>query len=278
MAEVFKANIEGQEVEFKVNRPTGSQQRESEKVYRRVFREAVENKDFVRARLDDKLREQGLWDDNKQVEHDTIIKEIAEGRKKLLKKGIKLSEAKKIALDVIDQRNKLLTLLMARNQLDGLTAEAQAENAKFNYLVSVCTVYNTTNKPYFSGLDDYIEKGSTDVAIKAATALMKLIMDIDSGEEEKSVENRFLKEWKFVNDKGQLINKEGHLVDREGRLINEDGHFVNEKGERVDINGDPVNENGDWKFEDQPFLDDEGQPLVPPSTVEEVKEQTDKVG
>ncbi len=288
MAEIFKAKLDDneQEVEFKVNRPTGPQQRESDKVYRRVFNEAfVKEKNIVRARLNDILRAQGLWDDNKQAEHDTLIREIAEGRKALLKKGIKLSDAKRIAIEIIDKRNKLLSLLMSRNELDGMTCEAQAENAKFNYLVSVCTVYNTTNKPYFSSLDDYVEKSTTEVAIKAATAFMKLTMDIDSNEENKSVENRFLKQWKFVNEKGQLINDKGHLVDREGRLINEEGQYVNEAGERVDIDGNPVNKDGDWEFEDQPFLDDDGNPLTPPVEAQEKveektekTEETDKVG
>jgi hypothetical protein len=269
MAEVFTVKIDDKDTEFKVRRPTSAEQRESEKVYRRIFRESLQNGDFVRAKLDDELRRQGLWDDKKQAEHDLLMRKMSDNRKLLLKGGMKLSDAKNVALSIIDDRNKLLELLLIRNQLDALTAEAQAENAKFNYLVACCVVYNTTNKPFFKNLDEYLEKADSEVAIKGATSLMKLLMEIDEDQEKNSVESKFLRKWKFVDDEGRLVNKDGHFVDREGRLINDKGHYVDENGKRVDKDGNPVDDNGQWIFKEEPFLDDEGNPIVEEKTAEE---------
>ena len=273
----FTATVNDKEVTFLVKSPSLADQREATKVYNTAFSDALKAKAVVRAKLDDLLVEQGLWDDKKQFEFTALQSKILESERKLAKGGIPLQEAKKIALDMKKDREDLRDLIAVKTNLDTHTAEGQADNARFNYLVSVCTVYNDNKKPYFSSYDDYLNKASDPVAILAAQNLAGMLYGLENNYEEKLPENKFLKQYKFVDDKLRLINKDGKLVDQEGRLIDENGRFINEKGEFVDKDGNPVSDTGDYVVEFKPFLDDQGNPINPEPVAVETKEETKEV-
>lgn len=258
----FKADVDGKEVTFLVRNPTLQDQREATKVYNTAFTEALKSKAVVRAKLDDLLVEQGLWDDAKQMRFSTLQAQILEGERKLAKGGIPLAQAKEQALKMRKLREDLRDLIAVKTNLDTHTAEGQADNARFNYLVSACTVYNDTKKPYFSSYEDYNSKSGDVVSVLAAQNLAGMLYGLDNDYEDKLPENKFLKQYKFVDDKLRLINKDGKLVDGEGRLIDENGRFINEKGEFIDKDGNPVNDAGDYVVEFKPFLDDDGKPVV----------------
>jgi hypothetical protein len=155
--------------------------------------------------------------------------------------------------------------------LDNHTAEGQADNARFNYLISSCLVYSSNKEKYFKTYEEYLSRASEPVAIKAAQVLANMLYGLDNDYEKKLPENKFLIKYKFVDDKLRLINKDGHLVDLEGRLVDSNGRYVNEKGEYVDKNGVPVDINGDYITDFKPFTDDEGNPVV----LEETKEKAE---
>lgn len=260
-ARTFKTKIEDKEVEFLVRSPTLQDQKEATKVYNLAFSEALKAKAIVRAKLDDLLAEQGLWDDQKQYKFSQLQTDILEGEKKLAKGGIPLAQAKDIAIKMKSLRDDLRDLISVKTNLDTHTAEGQADNARFNYLVSACTVYNDTKQPYFQSYEDYNNRSSDIVAILAAQHLASMLYGLDSDYESKLPENKFLKDYKFVDDKLRLINKKGQLVDSEGRLIDENGRFINENGEFVDKNGNLVNRDGEYIEEFSPFIDDDGKPV-----------------
>ena len=62
----FKYSNDGKELTFLVRSPSINDQKEANKVYNTAFSEAIKAKALVRAKLDDVLVEQGLWDTNKQ--------------------------------------------------------------------------------------------------------------------------------------------------------------------------------------------------------------------
>ena len=123
-------------------------------------------------------------------------------------------------------------------------------------------MYTDTKEQYFKSYEDYLNRSSDPVAILAAQNLAGMLYGLENDYEDKLPENKFLKQYKFVDSKLRLINKDGHLVDENGRLIDETGRFVNEKGEFVDKDGNLVDNQGDYLLDFKPFLDDNGQPII----------------
>jgi hypothetical protein len=85
---------------------------------------------------------------------------------------------------------------------------------------------------------------------------------LDSDFEKKLPENKFLLDYKFINDDLRYVNNGGKLVDEDGRLVDENGRYVNEEGKFVDRDGNLVDEKGDYIVDFSPFTDDEGKPVV----------------
>ena len=254
--------IDGKDVKFQVKSPSLQDMDEAYKVRSRAFTDAVNSKALLRARLDDILKEQGLWNDAKQAKLTSLQKDLISGEQALAKGGMRLAEGKKIALDMTQARLDIQELLSVRNNLDNSTAEGHADNARFNYLVSACLVYKDTGKPYFADLADYLNRFTDPVGYRGASILASSMYGLDSDYEAKLPENVFLKDFKFIDDKLRLVNKDGKLVDEEGRLIDEIGRYLDEKGNRIDINGNPLNEDGSYAFERKPFLDDDDKPII----------------
>lgn len=271
MTDTFKVTVKGQEIELYVKSPSFKDNREASKIYNRVFKDAISSGSIVRARLDEVMKEQGLWSDAKELEYKTIQKQILEKEKILAKGGISLEAAKTQAMEMRELRDSLRVLISNRTTLDSHTAEGQADNAKFNYLVSACVVYKDTDKPYFSGYEDYINRGIEPAAIIGAQKLANMLYGLDNDFEQNLPENKFLKKYKFVDSDLRLINKDGKLIDADGRLVDENGFYIDDKGNRVDIDGAPLDEDGEYGFEFSPFLDENGNPIPEDNEVQPEK-------
>lgn len=257
----FKALVDTKEVDFEIKATTVADQREAQKIYNQAFSDAVKSGSIVRARLDDLLQQQGLWDENKQKQFLTLQKQILENEKILAKGGIPLKKAKYIAIKIKNLRLELRDLIAVKTNLDSHTAEGQADNARFNYLVSACVVYKDTKKHYFKDYEDYLNRSSELVALLGAQKLASIMYGLDGDFEKKLPENKFLIKYKLVNDNLDYVDDKGRPVDEDGRLIDENGRFINENGQFVDKDGNIVDEKGDY-IEFSPFLDDEGNPVV----------------
>jgi hypothetical protein len=270
--------VDNKKVELTIQTPSMQDKREASKVYNQTFSDALKAKAVVRAKLDDLLVDQGLWDTDKQNEFNKLQSTILESERKLAKGGIALSEAKTIALDIKLAREKMRDLISVKTNLDVHTAEGQADNARFNYLVSACAVYKDTKQKYFSSLDDYLNRSAEEVSIKAAQTLANMLYGLDNDYESSLPENKFLKQYKFVDSKLRLINKEGKLIDGEGRLIDDAGRFIDKDGNFVDKFGNPVDKDGEYIVESLPFLDDDGKPIVVENNDEkETKDTTNEI-
>ena len=259
--QIFKAKIGDKEVELAVLRPNASQAKDAQLAYNSAFADAVKSGALLRAKLENVLIEQGVWDEKKQERNDELIKNINDSEQSLAKGGIKLAEAKGVALEMRRHRAELRMLISERTDYESNTAEGQAENARFNSLVSSCTVYNDTGKAVYKNLDDYLNRSTEEAASGAAGQFANMMYGLDDDYEKNLPENQFLHTYKFVDKDLRLLNKDGDLVDLEGRLIDKDGRFIDKDGNFIDIDGNPVSEEGDYKFEFQPFLDDDGNPV-----------------
>lgn len=258
----FKVTAGDKEIELEVKPATLADQRESQKVYNQAFSDAVKSGSIVRAKLDDLLKDQGLWDDKKEIQFKTLQKQILEAEKKLAKGGIPLKSAKDVAISIHKLRDELRELISTKTNLDSHTAEGQADNSRFNYLVYACMVYKNNGNKYFKSYEDYLNKAADIASITAAQKLASIMYGLDNDYEKKLPENKFLLKYKFVNDSLEFVDDKGRLADSEGRLINKNGRYINEEGKFVDKDGNPVDETGDFVVDFEPFLDDNGKPIV----------------
>ena len=263
--------INGEKKVFTVRSPSLTEQREGQKVYNTAFTDAIKSNSVVRAKMDDVLEEQGLWNSEKQKKYSALQQELIEGEKKLAKGGFSLTEAKKLALKMRQIRMEIRDLISVRTSLDNHSAEGQADNARFNYLVSACVVYKENDKPYFKDLADYMDRQDDPVALEGAQKLANMIYGLDNNFEKNLPENKFLKKYKFVNEDLRFIDKQGRTVDSEGRLVDENGRYIDNEGNFVDKDGNRVDAEGEFIVDAQPFLDDEGNPVI---LEDEVKAET----
>jgi len=248
--------------EYAVLSPTPKDGREAQKLYNATFAEVLRAGGLLRERVGTYMREQGLWTDEKEAQQKSLIEKLNELELKLQRGGIKLVEARELAIEMRRVRVRLRDLIAKRNELDINTVEGQAENARFNALVARCLVYNETGEPVYKDVDDYIANSTDEQAFRGAQVLAAMMYQLDKDHEASLPENKFLSRFKFVDEELRLVNKNKKLCDADGNLINEDGHFVDENGNLVDISGNPVDKDGNYTVEQAPFLDDDGKPII----------------
>lgn len=250
---------------YAVRRPTVSEIRLADERRSLAFNKALQRGDLLREQLDTELRKRELWNDDREEEYQGLRNQVIESKYKLEKGGIKLSDAKDIALEMSDTRSNMVEMLGSRSDLDSNTCEGKADAARFNSLFASCLVYDETGEAYFSGgLDEYLEKQEDAVAMLGATEFYYLISGSENLDNQLP-ETKFLKKFKFVDDEGRLIDKEGRLVARDGKHIDEFGNYIvwQEDGSfiTVDANQREIDKDGNFSVDFSPFLDDDGEPI-----------------
>ena len=254
-------------VKYAVRRPTFEEVIKANEEKAKAFNQALQRGDMLRDQLDEELRKRSLWNDDRELRYQQLKAKVIDGDFQLSKGGIKLSEAKSLALEMAAARKEMVDLLSSRTELDSNTCEGKADTVRFNYLYSACLVYEDSGEPYFKGgIADYILQQESPIVIKGATEFYYLLSSSDESEA-KTREESFLLDYGFVNENGQFIDKEGRLTDREGRHIDEFGNFIKwtskNKFDYVDADGRPVDKDkGTYDIEFSPFLDDTGSPVV----------------
>jgi hypothetical protein len=257
----MKKTFEVEGKKYAVIDPTREAMSKARAIHARVLGEALANKAPMRPALFNHMRAQGLWDDTKDQEYKDLLQALDDGELKLARGGIKLKEARDLAIKMRQNRMKLRLLLVDQSRLDAYTMEGMAENARFDALASMCIVDDETGKPVYSSPEDYELNKSDDVAINGATLFAQIYYDYDENAERALPENQFLLKWKFSDDDGRLVNEKGRLIDIEGRLINEQGQYVDDDGNVIDEGGRLIDDDGNFVVEFSPFLDDDGNPV-----------------
>jgi hypothetical protein len=251
---------EGKDIVVYVTRPSRDDNAQAQIVASKVFRDAALNGSLVRKTLEDLLIKQGIWNAEKQARADKIDDEIREKLIKLKSGGIKLNDARDLAVDVRIARMNKSILLSEKNAHDEFTAESQSENAKFDYLASVC-IKDEEGKSIFKDIEEYKEKADEPYVSEAAAKLAAMLYGLDDEWEANLPENKFLRKFEFVDEDLRLVNKDGRHVTKDGKLIDSDFRYINEEGEYVDVDGKRIDKDGLPVVEFSPFLDDDGNPL-----------------
>jgi hypothetical protein len=214
---------DGKECAVIVRKPTHTQLTEANLYAASIFNRARQTGVCLRGQIDDWLEEQNIWtkDDRKKM------KELDEKLQKKITllstgktedgKNMKLSEARKLALDIRMDRWRLNIMQIQRREYDAYTVEGQTENARFDCLASLCILDEEGNR-LFKSVDDYYDNGDEQYVIDAASKLANIMFGHEDWEKGLE-ENMFLRKHNLINDKGQLIGKNGELVDVDGNPI-----------------------------------------------------------
>jgi hypothetical protein len=274
MKDVFTVTIKDEndprkileEFQLAVVRPNNEHIKKGQNIYNETYSDALKSKAVVRAKVEQVLEEQGVWNKEKEEQVAALNKELLEGERTLYKGGIKFTDAVELAKKMQKTRLELARLSAPKNDLYSNTAEAQADNARFNYYLSVCTRREPGGEPYFKNLQDVYDRVNDAGAILASSRFALLQYNLDNNFQLKYPENKFLHKYKLINSRCQWLNRDGKPVSRDEdgteRLIDEDGRFVDSEGRWIDRAGNLVNKDGELIGEFEPFLDDQGNNIV----------------
>jgi hypothetical protein len=263
---------DGNEIVVYATRPTPEETAAAQMESNKMFKQALLNGAMVRKTLEAELEKQGIWNPEKQKKLEGYNAEIREHLTALKAGGIKLSEARDLAIKVRIARMEALSLSAERTEYDSYTAEAQAEAAKIDYLTSVC-IKDAEGKPIFEDAEAYREKQFEPYVAEAAGKLVNLIYGVEDGWEADLPENKFLKKYKFVDDKMRLV-KDGHYITVDGKRVNENFQYVDDDGNITDADGNRIDDDGLPLVETAPFLDDDGNPIEDEEEASEVEESS----
>lgn len=241
-----------QKIDIYVQRPSNKVAKQADRQKSKVWNECLMDNILTKKELEVVLEKRGIWDEEKQKDEEKITEEIVSLEKFLYhgSKGekLKLSQGRKVALEIRKLRVKLRDLITERIALEENTAESISDNARFDYLVAHCTFY-ANGKPVYRDFEDYDRRSSDEIAFAAATALGQMLYQLDNSFEKSLPENKFLLNYGLVNDELDLIDPEaGFFIDAEGKKIDEEGYYLDENNERVDVDGNKLTEDGYYEI------------------------------
>jgi len=240
-----------------IKKPTHTELTEAQFYSSSIFNKAKNAGACLRSKLDEYLKKEGLWTDEDQNKVDELTFKV-ENNLKILKTGkhitgekVKLSEARQLAIETRRDRWRLNLLLGKKREHDAYTVEGQAENARFDYLVSMC-VFDEDDNRFYSSIDDYYDKQEELYSVEAATKLASMSFNLEDNWEKKLPENEFLLKYKFVDENLRYVDKDGKFVNADGHHVNEDGALINSDGKLVDKDGKVIED----EVIEAEFLDD----------------------
>ena len=264
---VESKDADGKEKVVYVVSPSPSANREAQMEYNRTFKDAIQSGALLKQKLQAVMEEQDVWSEEKQTRYENILEVVMKKERSLQKGGIKLSQAKKVALEIRELRIEFRDLIAEKNSMDSNTAEGQADNARFSYLAYACLVDEEGQK-VFNNFDHYKDNEDEPFVIEAARELAQVLYGLDPDYEKNLEENQFLQDYEFVDKDLRWIDKEGRYTDIDGKLIDENGRYIDQEGNFIDREGNKVTEEGGLDEGFSPFLDDKGKPVIKSETEE----------
>ena len=256
--EVKFADKEKATIKIYVEKPNNDVVKRADRCRAKAWNECIMDDIITKKELSALMKKRDIWSEAKDGEQEAFTKEINRLEQQLYlecgKRESKKEEGKVLAIEIRKQRNKLRDLISEKMSLEENTAEALADNSRFDFLVAHCTFHNGGEKVY-KDMEDYNSKSADEIAFAAASELASMMYAIDSDFEKNLPENKWLKNRELVNDELALVNKDNKRVDLEGRVIDENGYYLDDKGQRIDKSGHRLSKDGLYEE-----VDDEDQP------------------
>jgi hypothetical protein len=252
------------DTEIVINDPTNKILQDAQMVYNLKMAELIKKAAsghqslLLKSQLDEYLNMLGIWTKNDGLELITKQIELRSLEKLLKQGGIKLSDGREIAVRMQQLRNDLMELFKKRSQFDSTTIEAQADQYKFIHVLVSTVINRDTEVPYFINVQDYLNREQDNDSIEIAKNVAMMFFGYDDKSLESLPENKWLKDYKFIDNNNRLINKDGRFVDQNGKLIDENGRYIDKNGDFIDYDGARVDDVGNLIVDNpKPFIDDE---------------------
>jgi len=253
----FTVKVGDTEQAYYVSMPSGKQRKEAREYKDRVFKREMlkidengKNIAVLSNQVYNLLKTHGVWTDEKEARVkeltkliDEKIRLVSKGKSEAIPTVEKLREV--VVKEIKPLRSEQFELLGQSRQMDNLTVESLAAEAEIDYLVAHCT-FTSEGELVYSSLDDYYGKTNEPYTEEANIKLQILIGNINPNWIMDLPENKILKKYNLIDDKGNYIVG--------GVRVNSDGHPINEKGYRINAANEQINEYGDR-------IDDEGNIL-----------------
>jgi len=251
--DVVQTNDDGTEEKFQIfvvkpnNDVAGAAERYRSTIWMKCVKEGVP----TRKEVENLLKERKIWDKDKDEELKKMREELDVLERQLFlgngdTKRVKLSEGKDIAIKMRKLRIKMQEFVAVKIDMENNSAEAQAENARFDYYVSACTYDGVSMQKVYSSIEDYNSRSTDATAVAAASKLYEVIYNLNSKTTDNIPENRWLKKFGFVDKDYSLVDKNNNNIDLEGRRIDKEGYYLNDEGKRIDKFGNLLNEDNQY--------------------------------
>lgn len=249
----FTVEIDGVQKNLCVRLPRTEDTQEADRIYATTVADMIKSpknpKPLLRSQLESFLRENKIWTTEDEDKVRKLNSEITETLNKLRLGGIKLSEGREHAIQIIEKRKSILDIMAKRRTFDDTTIEAIAEDRRNDYLLFACTINPETSDRYWSSFEDFLQTKLTGV-YNSVYKNFYAVLGIDSDFEKKLPEAQWLTKYKFVDENLNFIDrKTGTFVDRNGQPLKQD---IEQSNTFMDITN-----------ETNPFIDDEtNEPIV----------------
>ena len=246
--------INGEKISIYVRKPSNEDISNADMHRAKIWHKCLRDEIITKKELNVLMEKRGIWDKSKRDKESEIGSEISDMEKALYRgrgnKKPKVSDGKKLAVEMRDLRANLRDLIGERLALEENTAEALSDNARFDYFVSNCTFYKDSDKRVYNSIEDYNTKSSDEIAYAAASMLGNILYNLDTDFEKNLPENKWLRMFELADETGNLVNHDGQRVDATGNVINDLGHYLDKEGARIDIDGNPLDDDGHYLLAD----------------------------
>lgn len=222
----FQVEVDGTKKTLAAVRPTVAVRQQAQVVKAKSYAELVKGGALLEAKIKDVVKEQGLWNDEKEAELAEVDRQLREDESllpdasgKVRKANLKLSDLRAAAIRMRGNRFRRVNLLSDLTSLRNKTAEGLSDNAEFDFLVSKCIVDANSGEPFFASTDDYRTRASEPYAISAANRFFEVLNGVSTDFEKELPENRFLLKHGLCNGELALTDKAGNKVGVDGKPI-----------------------------------------------------------
>lgn len=187
---------------YKVIRPTNKIRRDSEAVYARAYRKAIQDGFFLDAEIEEVLRNRNMDDKSMRDKKNNLTGQIKTLEMQLKNEDFKnKDEGRQLALDIVDLRTSLDELDSARVELNNQSAATHAENQRFSYFAYACCLNGKSNKMWES-FEEFEEDEST-LSYRAATELLLLLYETNKEIFDADSDTRIENIWLIENGYGE---------------------------------------------------------------------------